>query len=73
MKSREDLKGLTLEELNDKLNESLQEYDNLHIQQATHQLTNPIRLRDVRKEIARLRTFIRQYELGIGVGKTENA
>ncbi len=73
MKSREDLKGLTLEELNDKLNESLQEYDNLHIQQATHQLTNPIRLRDVRKEIARLKTFIHQYELGIGVGKTENA
>jgi len=73
MKSREDLKNLTLVELNDKLSETLHEYDNLHIQQATHQLTNPIRLRDVRKEIARIKTFIHQYELGIGVGKQENA
>ncbi|GEM_PF-283540 len=73
MKSREDLFGLSLEELNEKLSEAEEEYDNLHIQKATHQLQNPLRIREVRRNIARIKTFIRQHELGINVEKTENA
>lgn len=72
MKNREDLKGLTIEELQERLTEQLAEYDNLHIQKATHQLTNPIRLREVRREIARIKTFIRQQEIA-AEGQTENA
>ena len=72
MKNIEDLTGLTPEELQEKLEQSVEEYDNLHVQKATHQLTNPIRLRDVRREIARIKTFIRQHELGITVKKEEN-
>ncbi len=71
MKSKQDLKGLTIKELNDMLVERLDEYDNLHIQKATHQLTNPIKLREVRREIARIKTFIRQHELA-AEGQTEN-
>ncbi len=67
MKSKEDLKGLTLDELNEKLREVQDEYENLILQKATHQLTNPIRIRYVRKEIARIKTFIRQQELGINI------
>ena len=73
MKNREDYSGLSLEELKDKLVEVLEEMDNLRIQKATHQLTNPLRVREVRKEIARLKTFIRQHELNINVKKTEQA
>lgn len=73
MKNKEDLKGLTLDELNERLNESVEEYDNLHVQKATHQLTNPIRLRDVRRKIARIKTYIHQAETAGNVGQTENA
>jgi large subunit ribosomal protein L29 len=65
MKNREDYKGLSLEELQEKLEEIYVERDNLQIQKATHQLTNPLRIREVRREIARIKTFIRQHELGI--------
>lgn len=72
MKSREDLSSLSLEELQEKLAEREEEYDNLHVQQATHQLSNPLRLRQVRREIARIKTVIRQHELGINVSKLES-
>ena len=72
MKSREEYIKFSLEELKDKLAETQEEYDNLLIQKATHQLTNPLRLRFVRRDIARVKTFIRQQELGINVN-TENA
>jgi large subunit ribosomal protein L29 len=73
MKNKEELAGLTLDELKEKLTEVDEEYDNLHIQKATHQLTNPIRIRDVRKEIARIKTYIHQHELGIiNVTNNEN-
>ncbi len=65
MKSKEDLKGLTLEELKAKLEEAKEEYENLLLQKATHELSNPMRIRTVRREIARIKTFIRQHELGI--------
>jgi large subunit ribosomal protein L29 len=73
MKNKEDLKGLTLDELNERLVESMDEYDNLHIQQATHQLSNPIRLRDVRRQIARIKTFIHQHEQSAVTDKSANA
>jgi len=63
MKNKEDFKGLSLEELQAKLEEAYEESDNLQIQKATHQLTNPLRIREIRKEVARLKTFIRQHEL----------
>jgi large subunit ribosomal protein L29 len=72
MKSREEYTKFSLDELKEKLAETQEEYDNLLIQKATHQLTNPLRLRFVRRDIARVKTFIRQHELGINV-KTENA
>ena len=65
MKSKEDLKGLTLDELKAKLEEVKEEYENLLLQKATHELSNPMRIRTVRREIARIKTFIRQHELGI--------
>jgi len=60
-----ELRAMTVEELNQKLEDSIDELANLRIQKATHQLVNPSRLRLVKKEIARIKTLIREYELEI--------
>lgn len=39
---------------------------NLRFQLATGQCENPMRIRDVRKAIARAKTILRERELGIG-------
>jgi len=72
MKSIEDYSSFSLDDLKEKLKEAQDEYENLRIQKATHQLSNPLRLRYVRRDIARINTFIRQHGLGINVEK-ENA
>jgi len=71
MKNIEELRGLTIEELNEKLTEAVEEYENLKIQKATHQLTNPIRIRYVRREIARIKTLVSQQEMGIASNTSE--
>ncbi|MBN2423946.1 MAG: 50S ribosomal protein L29 [Calditrichaceae bacterium] len=72
MKSKEDLSGLSVDDLKQKLADTKEEYNNLNIQKATHQLNNPIRIRHVRREIARINTVIRQHELGIFKSKTQD-
>ena len=60
-----DLRGLATDELVSKLREAKQELFNLRFQAATSQLESHGRLREVRKEIARLYTIMRERELGI--------
>ena len=42
-----------------------EEMDNLSFQHALHQLDNPLKIRHLRKDVARLKTVIREYELGV--------
>lgn len=63
MKPEENYKELSIEELNDKMVERIEELENLKLQQSTQQLTNPLRIRFVRRDIARLKTFVHQHEL----------
>lgn len=72
MKNKEDLTALSVDELQEKLEAAQDELYNLNIQKATHQLTNPMRIKAVRKEIARIKTFIRQHELGLIKTVSEN-
>ena len=51
--------------LEEKLREAKEELFNLRFQNATGQLDNTARLRQVRKEIARIYTVMRERELGI--------
>lgn len=51
-----DIRELTDEELEQKLTETKAELFNLRFQLATGQLDNPMRLREVRKDIARIQT-----------------
>ena len=63
MKSQENYKELSTEELGEKLIERVEELENLRMQQATHQITNPIQIRFVRRDIARIKTIIHSQKL----------
>ena len=64
--NNEELRQLAVEELDGKLREAKEELFNLRFQIATGQLESHGRLGQVRKEIARIYTIIRERELGIG-------
>ena len=57
-----ELRELTDDELKDKLRESKEELFNLRFQYATRQLTNHARIQIVRRDIARIRTLLRERE-----------
>ena len=54
----EELKGQSVDELNAKLVDAKKELFNLRFQNATNQLDNTSRIKDVRKNIARIQTVI---------------
>lgn len=56
----QDLRGKTADELRDELAKLKKEQFNLRFQQATGQLENTIRVRQVRRDIARIKTIMRQ-------------
>ena len=59
-KRRSDLKTMTPDQLQDELLSLKKEQFNLRFQRATGQLENTSRVREVRKDIARVRTLQRQ-------------
>jgi large subunit ribosomal protein L29 len=56
----EDLRGNSMDELKEQLVEAKKELFNLRFQNATNQLENTARIREVRKNIARIQTVITQ-------------
>lgn len=64
MKAKE-AHDLTSEELQKKLSDLKEELFNLRFQLATGQLDNPMRVQDVRKSIARVKTIQRERELSL--------
>ena len=63
MNKIEELRKLSNEELNAKIKESKEELFNLRFQQATGNLEKPMRIRDLRKQVAKMKTIIREREL----------
>jgi len=59
----DEMRDMTHIELDQKLAELKGELFNLRFQLATGQLENPLRIRSVRKDIARVKTIIRENEL----------
>lgn len=53
-------------ELNQKLDDLKTELFNLRFRLVTGQLENPMRIKEVRKTIARVKTILRERELNIG-------
>ena len=60
-----DLREMTVEEVLKEIDTSKTELFNLRFQLATGQLDNPMRIREVRKNIARGKTILRERELNI--------
>jgi large subunit ribosomal protein L29 len=61
-----DIRNLSTVEIETQINGLKDELFNLRFQLATGQLDNPMRIREVRKSIARAKTILRERELGIG-------
>ncbi|MDQ0340194.1 large subunit ribosomal protein L29 [Caldalkalibacillus uzonensis] len=64
MKANE-LRNMTTAEIEQKIAALKEELFNLRFQLATGQLDNTARIRQVRKDIARAKTVLRERELGI--------
>ena len=58
-----EIRDLTAEELNEKLGSLKAELFNLRFQHAINQLENPMRIKVVKKDIARIKTVLREIEL----------
>lgn len=65
MKANE-FRNLTTAEIEQNITSLKEELFNLRFQLATGQLENTARIKQVRKDIARAKTILRQRELGIG-------
>ena len=61
MKASE-IKDMTVNGLHEKLSDLKQELFNLRFQHAVNQLDNPMRMKAVKRDIARVKTFIRKQE-----------
>ena len=62
MKAQE-VRGLSVYELEQQLRDLRQELYNLRFQRAARQLSNPSRIRRVKRDIARILTILREREL----------
>ena len=62
MKANE-IRKMSVSEMDAKLLELKDELFKLRFQQATNQLENPMRIKAVRKDIARIKTILRMNEL----------
>ena len=67
MKAKElkEIRGLSTEKLEEKLQELKKDLFMLRMQHATNQLDNPMQLNAVKKDIARVKTIIREKETKI--------
>ena len=67
MKAKEikEVRGLSVEKLEAKLQELKKDLFMLRMQHATNQLDNPMQIAAVKKDIARIKTIIREKEQNV--------
>lgn len=64
-----DLRKLSDKELNDKIIETKRELFDLRLKQSTGNLEKPSKLRELRKDVAKMKTILRERELNAGGNK----
>ena len=69
MSKASEIRDLPVDEIERKLAETKEELFNLRFQNATGQLDNYKRLGQLRKEVARIKTVLREQELGAERGE----
>ena len=57
------MREMTVVELNNELSKMKKELFNLRFQHTTGQLENPVQMRDLKKDIARVKTIINEKEM----------
>ena len=62
---RNELNDMTISELEVKLKDNLDSLQNFRFQKALQQLEDPLQIRNIKKEIAQLKTVLTEYDLGI--------
>ena len=74
MKAKElnQIRGLSADKLQEKLRELKKDLFMLRMQHATNQLDNPMRIAAVKKDIARIKTIIREKETNVGGGSVND-
>ncbi|NHZ87059.1 MAG: 50S ribosomal protein L29 [Planctomycetia bacterium] len=66
-----ELNEIQKSELETRLEDNLDALQNLRFQKALQQLADPQQIRFLRREIAQIKTVLREYELGIRKDLTE--
>ncbi|MHC4821858.1 MAG: 50S ribosomal protein L29 [Planctomycetota bacterium] len=64
----EDMRAMTVEELRSRLGDLSEEQFKLKFRLATEPLDNPLQIRRVRRDMARVRTLIREKEAAAAAG-----
>ena len=64
-KQIKEVRGLSVEKLQEKLQELKKDLFMLRMQHATNQLDNPMQIAAVKKDIARIKTIIREKETNV--------
>ena len=70
---KSELTEMTVSELATKLQDDLESLQNFSFQKALQQLENPIQIKHVKKEIALVKTLLKEYELGIRTEGGDNS
>ena len=65
MASKKDIKKMSIEDLNNYLIELNESLFNFRFQKSLQQLEHPQKLRHVKRDIARVKTLIKEIELGV--------
>ena len=68
MAKKKNITDMSIDELKVELKNLNDSLFNFNFQRALQQLEHPQKLRHVKKDIARVKTFIKQFELGIKNG-----
>ncbi|MBP3520107.1 MAG: 50S ribosomal protein L29 [Oscillospiraceae bacterium] len=58
-----DVRKMSVAELETKLSDLKKDLFQLRLQHATNQLENPVKIAEVKRDIARVKTIIREHEL----------
>ena len=66
---KNELNDMTVSELEGKLKDNLESLQYFRFQKALQQLVNPSQIRNVKKEIAQIKTVLKEYDLGIRINK----
>lgn len=68
-----DMREMTLDELRSHHDQLIDQLVNLRVKLAMRQIDNPLQVKNIRREVARAKTVMREKQLGAAPGQTLGA